>query len=270
MTKETLFSMWAPPVAIWSKWARPVIFAHFRGGEPAQLPVDPALENAWTPALEAMAVIIDLPGALSVDYALKLAGIGYRPVPLYNAAPSPRGAVYAAGELGGYSSRPSFTEVVDVSPILYALAANARNLPQRSLAPDAPPAFMLDALRRIGSTANAPGRFDNRSMSFPTDFPSAAFLLSQGIAKALVIQMNEADPQADLSHTLLRWQEAGIEIYSSGLVEGGQMKPIKVKKPSMFRQLWYRLSASMGLRRNPLGGFGAMTPFPSESGYGGG
>jgi hypothetical protein len=270
MTKETLFSLWAPPMAIWSKWARPVVFAHFRGGEPAQLPVDPAIENAWLPALETMAVIIDLPGALGIDYALKLARCGYRPVPLYNAAPSPHGMVYASGDLGGYSSRPSFMEVVEVSPILCALAAGAWNVSQQNLAPDAPPAFMLDALRRIGSNSNAPGRFDNRSMSFPTDFPSAGFLLSQGIARALVIQMNEADPQADLSHTLLRWQDAGIEIYSSGLVEGGQMKAIKVKRPSRFRRLWYRLSASMGLRRNPLGGFGAMTPFPSESGYAGG
>jgi hypothetical protein len=31
----------------------------------------------------------------------------------------------------------------------------------------------------------------------------------------------------------------------------------------MYRRIWQRVLATMGLRRNPLGGFGGLLPVPS-------
>ena len=42
----------------------------------------------------------------------------------------------------------------------------------------APPAFLLDS-DRMKAPAPDPGRFDNRWLVFPQDFPSAAFLRSR-------------------------------------------------------------------------------------------
>jgi hypothetical protein len=108
--------------------------------------------------------------------------------------------------------------------------------------------------------------FDNRSVSLPTDFPSANFLIAQRIARVIVLATT-AEPQEDLSHTLLRWQQAGIAIEMvSPLAPELVPMPITVRKPPMFRMLWQRILATAGLRRSPLGGFGGVLPIPSSGG----
>ena len=42
------------------------------------------------------AIVLDLPGAAAIPFALGLASRGFRPVPLYNACPAPEGAIRAA------------------------------------------------------------------------------------------------------------------------------------------------------------------------------
>jgi hypothetical protein len=129
---------------------------------------------------------------------------------------------------------------------------------------------LLDANRR-GLTGRAePGQFDNRSICFPTDFPSAAFLAQQGITTVLLVSQSDRNPQADLSHTLLRWQQAGIKILSIALDDHQPARPIEVATPSRFRVLWYSWLAATGLKHNPLGGFGGLVPFPGQGGWGAG
>ena len=62
-----------------------------------------------------------------------------------------------------------------------------------------------------------PPAFDNRSVSLPTDFPSANLLLSYGVRRVVLVQATDGQPQADLAHTLLRWQQAGIDMMRSAV-----------------------------------------------------
>jgi hypothetical protein len=249
MTKQLIFDVWAPPSAFWSRWAKPVLFSQMDSiatdeNADLELPVD----VSWAVDSDrATAVVVDLPGAQGVSMALTLAARGYRPVPLYNACPAPAGD----------------QALVDVRPIMIALASAASLLQSFGLNDEAPPAFLLDAMRNPASVASSPGVFDNRSISLPTDFPSANLLLSRGIRRIVLIQPRQIEPQADLSHSLLRWKQAGLTILAAALDEPGPPRPITVKRPRAYRLLWYNLLAKLGLRSNPLGGFGGYLPMPS-------
>ena len=110
-----------------------------------------------------------------------------------------------------------------------------------------------------------PGRFDNRWAVFPQDFPSASFLMSNGVRAVVLGQRLADEPQRDLAHVLLRWQEAGIQILLGALQRDASPEPIRVSRPGQFRALWYRALVLAGLRRNSAGGFGAVVPVPSQS-----
>jgi hypothetical protein len=146
-------------------------------------------------------------------------------------------------------------------PIVRLLVQGANNESMRRLSLQAPPAFLLDSRRRGIGAVCRPGDFDNRSISLPTDFPSANFMLASRVRDAIVLQEQEGTPQQDLSHTLRRWQEAGIRIMTS--MPGASPQQVIVPRPPRFRHMWYGLLARMGLRQNPLGGFGGFLPVPS-------
>ena len=104
-----------------------------------------------------VAIVIDLPGASGAMLGVRLVDFGFRPVPLYNAL-SP--SIVMQGVAG----------LVDVEPIVDVLVEGADTVARAR--PDACPAFLLDANRAGGDRAPAPGRFDNRSMCWESDFPS--------------------------------------------------------------------------------------------------
>lgn len=258
MTREYVYNVWAPPGGPWSPWAKPVLFAHvdpLRDLGTLSLFVPTA--SPWLPAHDrSVALVLDLPGAMGVAIGMHAARAGYRPVPLYNALPSSSGPPL-------FQAKP----VCEVRPIIAALTLATPDLDKLNIPYDASPAFLLDGDRRIGTGLTpSPGMFDNRSVSLVTDFPSANRMLAEGIRRIVLVQMSGTTPQEDLAHTLLRWQEAGIVIESAKLDPPTSAIPIEVIKPPMYRQLWQRLLATMGLRKSPLGGFGGVLPIPSESG----
>jgi hypothetical protein len=250
MTKHEIFNAWAPQSAIWSPWAKPVLFSQMNATAQQtittpELPPDTTWAND---SIHTTTIVVDLPAAHGVAIALSLAALGYRPIPLYNACPE----------------APNDTALVNVRPIMIALAAAAPSLQSLRLSPNAPPAFLLDANRNTASIAPLPGAFDNRSISLPTDFPSAHLLLSHGIQRAILLQSHHTQPQADLSHTLRRWQESNLPILSKTMDDQDGPQPITVDRPKAFRLLWYNLLAKLGLKSNPLGGFGGRLPMPSS------
>jgi hypothetical protein len=249
MTKQDAFDAWAPSLATWSPWAKPVLFSQMAASATGVImaPNAPADVSWGADSNRATAMVVDLPGIQGVTLALSLAEIGYRPVPLYNACPEPVGD----------------TAIVDVRPIMIALATSASSLVGLNLPTDAPPAFLLDANRNPGAAA-LPGQFDNRSISLPTDFPSANLLLSRGIRRVILVQPLRTEPQADLSHTLRRWQDAGLTIVALATQEPASLQPMTIPRPKAFRLLWYSLLAKLGLQSNPLGGFGGQLPMPSS------
>lgn len=250
MTRESIFEAWAPAGGWWSPWVKPVLFAtmlppYFEG-------TVASVDVSWAPRTGATALVVDLPVPEGVFVAVSLASRGYRPVPLYNAHPG---------------TGDPLTAVVDVRPIADALVMATPPLLAAEIPPDAAPAFLLDADRRLGRAPPRPGMFDNRSVSFVTDFPSANLLLSRGITRGLLVQRGAMKPQADVAHTLRLWQAAGMTIEAVSLGDGVEGPvPCPLKRPSRLAIWWHTLTAAAGFRRNPLGGFGGMVPEPSSSG----
>jgi hypothetical protein len=286
MTVEELFEVWAPRGQNsggpdWSRWAKPVIFTAFRradlepafrnvGLEPgASLPGSesdpdapagevPLPDVSWAPATaERVAVIVDMQGAESAWYGVALAQRGYRPVPLYNASPSPYPETASAR--------------VDLRLIMDVLLSQARRLRELTIPEDAPPAFMIDSLRlaegRMPDGWYEFPHYDNRWVVLPQDFPSANLLLSRGIRSVLLLQDRDGAPKDDLAHVLLRWQQAGIAVSTKNIKTPEPPQRINVSKPSRFKRLWYAALVIAGLQRNSAGGFGDVLP---EAGSGGG
>ena len=258
MTNAEIFDVWSPPGGRWSPWAKPVLFACMEREPPLPVPAGPPLDTSWAPpASENTALVLDLPGAEGVFAGLALAVCGYRPVPLYNAVPGPSHSP---------ASGPATESValVNVRGISEALWHGTAQLLEAALPDGAPPVFLLDANRRGEGQSAVPGRFDNRSISFTTDFPSASFLDAHGVRRAVLAQTSADRPQTDLAHTLRRWQEGGIGIAWKVIGAEGPIAPLDVPRPSGFGSLWQRVLALMGLRRHGLGGFGGFIPEPSS------
>jgi len=250
MTKEDVFDAWAPYGPPWSSWAKPVLFAHLELAQ--SLDVEVPLPTSFPKPGAKVALVLDLPGAMGVSIGIALAKIGYRPVPLYNALPLPQPIDSQRNAHG------SSTAVVDVIPILSALQAGAEILASLQLPPDAPPAFLLDADRRGIRRRLVLGQFDNRSVSFPTDFPSAEILSSHGIRSVLLVQQDRLDPQPDLEPTLRRWQDSHIILERLLLEPGAKAEPLVLKQPSWFRSLISTILSVMNPRATN-GSFGTWT-----------
>jgi len=261
MTNEEIFAAWSPENSLWSTWSKPVLFAHL--GTAFVLP--PAAEvwhNAsWSPALqEKIALILDLPGEEGVRVGLALAGCGYRPVPLYNALPLPFG-VPISDPLSGRS-----VAAVNILPIIGALRDGADQLASMSIPPDAPPAFLLDANRHGDGSRMLPDEFDNRSICFTTDFPSAHFLVTHGIKRVLLVQRDRSEPQTDLAHVLRRWQDGLLPLERMRLDLAMERERFQVGRPSWYGAMFQRALSALGLGRAPGGGFGEWMPESSAGG----
>jgi len=259
-SRQEIFSAWAPDASLWSRWAKPVLFAHLDSAL-SQIPVrESAADLNWAPPpAEKAAFVLDLPGSEGVLNGIALATMGYRPVPLYNAIPLPYGQ-RLLDPLSNVS-----VAAVDLLPILSALRTGAAPLAQLNLPADAPPAFLLDANRR-GTRKMIPDEFDNRSVSFTTDFPSGTFLYAQGIRQIILLQKATLEPQADLAHTLRRWQDAGLALRRARLDVAEPAQPFEIPKPLWYRAMFQRALAGLGLRRARGGGFGAWVPNSSAGG----
>jgi hypothetical protein len=245
LDSDALYHVWAPPDSPWSPWVKPVLIAHFQTFDERLADPLPPVDVTWAPTAEGRtAIVCDRRGAIGVATGLALAERGYRPVPLYNALPSPHPLTARA--------------VVDVDSILWELARSSPSLASLQIPPKAPPAFLLDATRRTGSAYS--GLFDNRSVSFPSDFPSANLLQLAGITQVLLVQDLSRTPLPDLAPTLHAWQQAGIGI--SALAVGIDQAPrsIDVRKPSWWSRLWQWLFTSLALHGNARRGFGGFVP----------
>ncbi|HEY1801774.1 MAG TPA: hypothetical protein VGG46_12645 [Terriglobales bacterium] len=249
MDKDEAFRIWSPPQLRWSRWVKPVLFAFMDGVFGRAADRSTKIDLGWLPQDGSAAIIVNLPNEDGVFWGIQLAHKGYQPVPVYNALPFPLNAKASP------RSRPVST--VAVEPILAALYEASSALEQIKISDNAPPAFLLDADRGIARADEVPGVFDNRSVCFITDFPSAELLFENGIRSAIVVQ-RETEVARDLSRVLLSWQEIGIQLFRREPYEKAASTPIKVAKPSFLRSLLDRLQIIFGLRRGELGAFGGV------------
>lgn len=261
MNKDEIFSIWSPDDSLWSPWAKPVLFAHLDSALSHSPVAQSFLDVSWTPdPAQQFSLVLDLPGSEGVQLGVALAARGYRPVPLYNAVPLP----FTARNLDPLTGRTVCA--VDVLPILSALSQGAEQLTRLTLPSDAPPAFLLDANRHGDGRRMLPDEFDNRSVSFTTDFPSANFLQAHGINRVLLVQRSAVLPQSDLAHTLRRWQDGGIVLERIRLDFLSAPEPFEVPRPTWYGAMFQRALAAIGLRRAKAGGFGAWVPDASAGG----
>jgi hypothetical protein len=270
VTPQEIYEIWAPPDSVWSAWVLPVPFAQLFCRD-AMVPEElPHFNLDWLPAVCSgdLAIVVDLPGADAIHYGLVLLGHGFRPVPVLDGSPGPYSVpapVPSQLSLSVGARKPLTT--VDMNSLLLALCQGASRLRLARLEHDAQPAFLLDSNRMAGPPPESSEIFDNRWMTFPQDFPSGRFLWDRGIRKAVLVNDKfVSQPQEDLAHVLLRWQEEGIAIESKSARFGDGPVPIWVDRPSRFRAAWYRALAILGLRRNDAGGFGG---YPAEVSGGG-
>lgn len=243
----------------WSDWTKPTLFAgafgpaDTSGGRSADELLAAAramLSRCAESELTARGadgalnvVVVDLAGSDSIAVGALLAERGFAPVVLMNGV------------------TPPVSPVVDNSLIVRALAELA---PKLAVERNPSPAFLLDSRRLEGMPA--PGRYDNRWITFPQDFPSAGRLQAARVKRCFVL----AEPNRvadDLAHVLRRWQEAGLEILDPSLPTPTRLD---IRTPPWFRQVFYRSLALSGMKPNSFGGFGAMIPIVTSGGYIGG
>lgn len=251
-SKNEINRIWAPPDALWSRWVKPVLFAFCDAVLDAPAVRSARSQTDWIPAPRSFVIVVDLPGEEGVACGIELARHGYRPIPLYNALPFPSSEKQLAPE-----TRSKTT--VNVAPILAAICRETATLQEIRLSPASPPAFLLDADRRIARIDPVAGVFDNRSVCFETDFPSAEFLLTHGIGSAIVLQ-KDSEIAGDLAQTLLAWQQRGVHVFLKRIDDKGPARSVVVQKPSLLRRLWHSVSVTLGLRRGELGAFGGIVP----------
>ncbi len=256
MDPRSLYEIWAPPEGPWSPWAKPVLFAHLDLADSRGAVEIPAIQYpSESPKSTGMAIVVDIPALEAIGLGLELARLGYRPVPLFNACPSPTGF-----------SEDAALEVVPVTPLLSVLVQGAERLKAAGLARDAPPAFLLDANRLGGEKPIGPGWFDNRWVLFATDLPSANFLCHQRITAVQVIHRGAL--AEDLLDVLRVWNRQGILLEHLDLDQPGA--PIALVVPRTWRlglsRLTRRLWALLSLRPNPRGGYGGIVPEAGSSG----
>jgi hypothetical protein len=245
MQRREVFDIWAPRGAIWSDWAKPVVFATTPDVATGEAVLPEGANHPWTEGLTvADALVVELPGVESVSMGMSLAQRGYRPVPLFNAAFGLKSAV-------------------SVEPIGAALRAFAQPLRRLALPDDAPPAFLLDASRSAGGYVPKPGDFDNRWLVFPQDFPSGNLLRAKGIGRTVLIS-SRGTVADDLTHVLHGWQTAGIPVFVVDPFQPAAPREIQVRRPLGFGLMFRRLLVLIGFRRSSAGGFGGLVPEPSS------
>ena len=257
MTKEQVYDAWASPDSPWAHWVKPVLFSFMGEGDlkARRRPFHP-----WNiTRMERTALVIDCPGSESVDVGIECAKAGYRPIPLYNACPfatfDPDGNDFITSVL--YFPKIDATPVVDMTFIMQALCETAETLSKLQLPAVAPPAFLLDANRRGHTLSPEFGSFDNRSVVWEGDFPSAEYLLRKGIEQVVVVQ-NQAKIEPDLLPVLLSWQASGITIARQ--ISRAQWSPqrVNIRRPWLMAYLWQQFLIAFGYQRNKFGAYGRL------------
>jgi len=216
MTGRDVFKMWAPPGAKWTDWVRPVPFIFME----TSLCME-RVYNLKIPDIGYInkkqsdtAIIIDIPEYEGIEEGLGLAGLGYRPVPLYN----------------GTIEQKNSMALVDNCIIATALRAGAFELVKFNIAEDAPPAFLLDS-NRLHRYKMDIKLFDNSWDIYQQDLPTAGYFLSSGVDKIIV---RSEKVHTDLAKILYGFQKKGLTVFFTNGYDCP--KKVSIKKPKRINK----------------------------------
>jgi hypothetical protein len=260
MTSESIYEIWRPANSPWSRWVKPVVFPFLRPEVHDRAAY--SIENWQILVNLDTAVIADLPGAEGVSAGIAMARAGYRPVLMYNACPNADfDGVSPKLEHIANTQSASPPVVVDMSSILTAVCAAAKELASLPLSEDAPPVFLLDGNR--SGFRGEPGWFDNRSFVASSDFPSADYFRRNGILRVILVQPTSRI-NSDLLHVLLGLQREGMSIAIQAPWEPWAPRPFVVEAPMFLVSAWEGLCRRFGYRRNGFhSSFGGLIPHSS-------
>ena len=211
MTNKDIFKIWAPVGKRWVDWVRPVPFVAMQ--QYKMMKFTPS--NLTLPCLECLdkndtstAIIVDLPGAQSVEAGILLAQQhGYRPIPIYNGVMEQKGS----------------RATTDNHSIFNALVWGASILSNMELRDNAGPVFLTDT-NRLQSYKMDCSIFDNSWDVYPQDLPSEDYFLKNGITKILIIS-NKAISK-DLKAIFAEYPKKKIQIFWTD----GYQEPKQIKK----------------------------------------
>ena len=215
MTGRDIFKIWAPTGAKWADWVRPVPFTAIHDSREINYITDFTIPDIYylTEIQENMALIVDLPGYESIKESISLAGLGMRPIPLYNGTNEQEGAM----------------ALVENHSIESALIWGAKELEKIDILLDAPPAFLLDSNRTHSYKMNI-SIFDNSWDLYAHDMPSSEYFLDHGIN---MLAVRSEMIRKDLAGILYEFQKEGITIlFTNGFVPP---KKIILKKPPRLK-----------------------------------
>ena len=206
MTGKELYRIWAPVGKKWVDWVRPVPFVEIEECSKGFV-----FSNFAVPAIDYIdeigknaAIIVDLPGAESVEEGIALAKAGFRPIPIYN----------------GTIEQQDARATVDNQTVGKALAWGAKKLGEMDLADDARPVFLLDR-NRLNRFKMEISLFDNSWDVYHKDLPSAEYFFENGIREILVVADSVSE---DVKKILYGFQKKQIRIF----LKKGYLPPKKI------------------------------------------
>lgn len=211
MTGREMFKIWAPTGKKWVDWVRPVPFVSM-----SEYSKRYSLANYTIPPITFIdencvdaAIIVDLPGAQSVEEGIALARAGYRPIPIYN----------------GTIEQPGSRATVDNQSVGPALMWGATELSKIAISDDALPAFLTDS-NRMNRFKMEVSLFDNSWDVYHQDLPSADYFLGNGISKIVIVGNTFSK---DLKKILYGFQKKKIEIFLTNGYEAP--KKVTIHRP---------------------------------------
>jgi len=231
MNFKDAYKIWAADNSIWTRWVRPVPFVLHccdsvinNGDAGDDTTIYDSIQECANHVIsydipeifyidelmEDTAIIVDLCGYCSINEGLALAGLGWRPIPVYNGTNEQQGAM----------------ALIDNHGIEHALLWGACVLKSMDLDESAPPAFLLDSNRRQRYKMNV-SVYDNSWDLYNQDIPSPEYFLANGIDKIIIVSEKI---HKDLRVIFYDFQKKGIQIlYTDGYNEPEE---VLIKKPS--------------------------------------
>ena len=209
-----VYKAFVPKENKWSNWVRPVPFINIGMGKKnysynfKEQHVFHSNDENMKLFLEDTAVIVDMPGASSINASMNLVREGFRPIPIYN----------------GIIEEENSKSVVDNQTVSAGLLWMAKELFNINISDDAMPAFLLDSNRLLQYKSKI-SVYDNSWDVYRQDMPSAEYLKNNYVKRILLISERIS---GDLRKILLNYRKAGIDIYLKNIYE--EPKKIKVRK----------------------------------------
>ena len=197
MTGKDIYKIWAPTNKKWVDWIRPVPFVEITRETKMFRPTEmilPCLEYL-DPNDSTTAVLIDMPGAQSVEVGILCAKHGYRPIPIYNGVAEQEGARATS----------------DNHSIHGALVWGASILSSVYIKEDAPPVFLMDS-NRLHTKRIDTSIFDNSWDVYPQDLPSGNYFLKNGITKLILVSSSNKVPK-DLKTVFAEYPKKKISLF---------------------------------------------------------